>query len=78
MKKDDVIFMIFDEDDKVYIDVETLINFLRPDENTKLKDKLYRDALNSVADFLADKHKEILEQKKQLSVVFNDGPNIEQ
>lgn len=56
----DIEVMIVAEEEKVYIEIGSFINFLRNPSIKKENDELYNAALASIADYLEEKQQEFM------------------
>jgi len=52
--------IISEEDEKMYVEMESFINFLRNPVNEKPGDDHYNEALLAICDFLSQKQQELL------------------
>lgn len=70
----DIEFLV--NEDGVYIEIESFINFLRSDENVPEEYKSESKHLKNIASFLSHQLAEIILQKQLLGETFNmDKPN---
>lgn len=72
-KNNDITVLIFPEDDSIYLELNTFINFLRDPKNTKPEDSVYNSGLIAIAKFLEEKKPEFLKQRDEFQSVFGEA-----
>lgn len=53
-------YIISEDDEKMYLEIESFINFLRDPANEKAGDDYYNEAILAICDFLSRKQQELL------------------
>lgn len=67
---------VFANENGAFIEIESLIRFLRADENIPIEYQSEARHLKKMADFLEEQLSEILAQKRLLNEIFNtEKPN---